>query len=575
VTAGKPLVALEGWLRRKDGSLVLLEINGIPFFDAAGELAGYRGTTRDITDSKRAEEALRESEEKFSKAFHDAPVLMAISERESGRYLDVNEKCLALTGYTREEIIGRTSDEIGWTSTEDRLEREELLQRDGRIVDLETKLRKKNGELLHCLYSGHLITLRDRKRLLSISQDITALKRAEEERRKLEVQMQRAQKLESLGALAGGIAHDFNNLLTVILGHADLALVEMAPGSPGCEDLREIGNAARRAAELCRQMLAYAGRGRFLVEPVNLSRLVQELVHLLSVSLSKKALCRCHLGEDLPAVMADPAQLRQIVMNLVINASEAIGDNEGVIGITTGAMDCTADDLRSDQLVEPVPPGRYVFLEVTDTGCGMAEETRTRIFDPFFTTKFTGRGLGLAAVLGIVRTHQGTLKVTSERGRGTTFRVLFPATARTATPEAAGATAPLRQGAGTVLLVDDEEPVRGVVSQMLERCGFRPLVACDGREAVELFRRHGAEIVCVLLDLAMPRMDGAETFRELRQLRPDVRVILASGYNDFETAQRFPEGALAGVIEKPYQLQSLSAKLREVLAPGKTSPAAS
>jgi two-component system cell cycle sensor histidine kinase/response regulator CckA len=404
--------------------------------------------------------------------------------------------------------------------------------------------------------------------------DVTARNRAEEERRQLEAQMQQGQKLESLGVLAGGIAHDFNNLLTAILGHANLALLEMAPESPGCDSLREIENASRRAAELCRQMLAYAGRGRLIVESVNLSRLVQELVHMLHVSISKKALLSCDLAEDLPAIEADPAQVRQIVMNLVINASEAIGDNDGAIGITTSALECGGEDLRSSLHTETPPPGRYVLLEVADTGCGMDADTQARVFDPFFTTKFAGRGLGLAAVLGIVRKHRGAIKVSSERGKGTTFRILFPAGAKSAARPEAKATSPAWRGTGTILLVDDEEPVRNVATLMLEHCGFRVLIASDGREAIDLFRQHQAEIAGVLLDLTMPHMDGEQTFRELRRLQPDVRVILASGYSDSEVMQRFANEALAGALEKPYQLQALCAKLREVLAPGPGHPTA-
>jgi PAS domain S-box-containing protein len=395
---------------------------------------------------------------------------------------------------------------------------------------------------------------------------------AEQQRHELEAQVQQAQKLESLGILAGGIAHDFNNLLTAILGHANLALMDLAPESPARDSLREIDKASGRAAELCRQMLAYAGKGRFVVEPINLSRLIEELAHLLQVSISKKVLLRCQLAGELPEIDADAAQMRQVAMNLVINAAESIGDTEGVIAISTGVMECGREYLRSSQLVEPPAPGRYVFLEVTDTGCGMDAETLGRIFDPFFTTKFAGRGLGLAAVLGIVRSHRGTLKVESERGRGTTFRVLFPAGAGAAAPAEPGARQLPWRGTGTILLVDDEEPVRNVAGRMLERCGFTVLCAGDGLEAVELFRAHASEIVCVLLDLAMPRMDGEETCRELRRIRPDVRVVLASGYSDQEIAQRFVDAGLSGFIEKPYRFDALGAVLRDALAPVQQSP---
>jgi CheY-like chemotaxis protein len=378
--------------------------------------------------------------------------------------------------------------------------------------------------------------------------------------------MQQAQKLESLGILAGGIAHDFNNLLTAILGHANLALMDLAPESPARESLREIDKASSRAAELCRQMLAYAGKGRFVVEPINLSRLVEELTRMLHVSISKKVLLRCQLAEGLPAVDADSAQLRQLAMNLVINAADAIGDADGVITISTGTMQCDENSLLGGQLTAPPVPGQYVYLEVIDTGCGMDAKTQAMIFDPFFTTKFAGRGLGLAAVLGIVRSHRGALKVESEPGRGTTFRVLFPASTKDAALTKSDGNSPPWRGKGTILLVDDEEPVRNVTNKILERSGFAVLRAGDGLEAIELFRAHSSEIVCVLLDLAMPRMDGEATFKELRRIQPQVRVILASGYSDQEISQRFQNAGLAGFIEKPYRVETLRAKLREVLA---------
>jgi len=390
---------------------------------------------------------------------------------------------------------------------------------------------------------------------------------AEQQRHELETQLQQAQKLESLGLLAGGIAHDFNNLLTAILGHANLALMELAPESPARDSLREIDNAASRAADLCRQMLAYAGKGRFVVEPINLSRLIGEVAHLLHVSISKKVLLRCQLAEGLPAIDADAAQLRQVAMNLVINAAEAIGDAEGVIAISTGVMECNEDYLRTGQMTEPPPPGSYVYLEVTDTGCGMDAETRDKIFDPFFTTKFTGRGLGLAAVLGIVRSHRGTLRVESEQGRGTTFRVLLPASAKAVALAESRGNFPLWRGKGTVLLVDDEEPIRNVTGRMLERLGFAVLRAGNGIEALDLFIAHAPEVVCVLLDLAMPRMDGEETFRELRRIQPGVRVVLASGFSDQEITQRFRGALPVGFIEKPYRIDSLATKLREALEP--------
>ena len=397
------------------------------------------------------------------------------------------------------------------------------------------------------------------------AREITRRIRAEEERHKLEVQIQHAQKLESLGVLAGGIAHDFNNLLMAILGHADLALQDLSPVSPVRENLREIEKASRRAAGLCQQMLAYSGRGKFVIQVVDLGEVVEEMTHMLEVSISKKVVMRFNFAPHLPPVEADVTQLRQVIMNLIVNASEAIGDKSGVIAISTGAMECDRAYLSETWLDEAQPTGLYVYLEVADTGCGMDKATLSKIFDPFFTTKFTGRGLGLAAVLGIVRGHKGAIKVYSEPGRGTTFKILLPASRRPAKRlRSETSPAPSWKGSGTVLLVDDEETIRALGKQMLERLGFSVLLAADGREGLQVFSERRDEIHCVLLDLTMPHMDGEEAFREMRRLRHDVRVILSSGYNEQEVSQRFVGKGLAGFIQKPYQLSVLEKTLRRI-----------
>jgi two-component system cell cycle sensor histidine kinase/response regulator CckA len=376
-------------------------------------------------------------------------------------------------------------------------------------------------------------------------------------------QVQQAQKLESLGVLAGGIAHDFNNLLMAVLGHAELALEEIPPVSPVRRNLTEIMTAARRAADLSLQMLAYAGKATFALERVALRDLVEEMAHLLKTAISRKAILTLNLERGLPPIEADPGQIRQIVMNLIINASEAIGDRSGVITVSVGATRCDEEYLRKTELHDDLSPGMYVYLEVTDTGSGMDAETQTRIFEPFFSTKFTGRGLGLAAVLGIVRSHKGTLKVSSEPGKGTTLKVLFPALGVAA--EKARTTAPASsadwQGKGTILLVDDEESLLALGARMLEHLGFAVLTATDGRQAVDLYRDKGKEIDLVLMDLTMPNMDGAKAFDELRRMNPDVRVVLVSGYSPEDVASRFTGKGLDGILQKPYTLTRLRQSL--------------
>ncbi len=430
------------------------------------------------------------------------------------------------------------------------------------------------GELVHTARDGSEITVaskwvvqRDHEgspiAIMEINNNISEKKRADDERRQLEQQMLHAQKLESLGVLAGGIAHDFNNILMAIIGNADLALMRVNRESPAVENLHRIEQAAARAADLAKQMLAYSGKGKFVVESIDLNRLLEEMLHMLEVSISKKAILRLNQYQPLPPVEADATQMRQIVMNLVINASDAIGDKSGVIAITTGCMDCDRSYLKDVWLDENLVDGLYVYLEIADSGCGMDKETLSKLFDPFFTTKFTGRGLGMAAVLGIVRGHRGAIKVYSEPGRGTTFKILLPASGRPSGQFNGDSHAGQLQGSGTVLLVDDEETIRGIGAEMLKELGFTAITANDGREAVAIFG-NTPDIDFVILDLTMPHMDGEQCFRELRRIRADVKVIMSSGFNEQEVTQKFIGKGLAGFLQKPYRLSTLQEVIRQL-----------
>ena len=394
--------------------------------------------------------------------------------------------------------------------------------------------------------------------------DVTERKLVEEERLRLEKLLFHSQKLESLGVLAGGIAHDFNNILMAIIGNADLALMSLDERSPVVENLSRIEQAAARAADLTRQMLAYSGKGKFVIENLDLNLLVEKVLPMLEVSISKKAELRLDLRRPLPSVEADATQMHQIVMNLVINASEALEDNSGVISISTGYLECDRQYLESVSLDGNVSEGLYVYLEIADTGCGMSKETMAKLFDPFFTTKFTGRGLGMAAVLGIDKGHKGSIKVYSEQGHGTIFKILLPASDRPCDLVLHGGHTDDWQGSGTVLLVDDEETVRGIGAEMLKQLGFTPITANDGLEALAIFKSTPG-IAFVILDLTMPRMDGEECFRELRLLDPSVKVIMSSGYNEQEVTQRFAGVTLSGFIQKPYKLSVLVDAVRKVL----------
>ena len=408
--------------------------------------------------------------------------------------------------------------------------------------------------------------------LLGIIRDITERRRAEQERIALEHRLQETQKLESLGVLAGGIAHDFNNLLTGILGNASLAKLDLPPDSPLENSIGQIETAALRAAELCRQMLAYSGKAQFVIAPLDLGQLVEETARLLHLSLSKKARLVLDLAPGLPPVLGDATQLRQVVMNLVLNAAEALGPNAGTITVTTRQIHAAREQLERCHTFGDHPGGESVELRIVDTGCGMTPETLARIFDPFFTTKFTGRGLGLSAVLGIVRGHHGALDVVSTPGIGTTFCVLLPIAAAAVSPQIDGSTAAPWHGAGTILIADDEPAVREVLAQMLERLGFSVVAAADGVEALASFRAAPDRFAAVLLDLSMPRCDGAETLQGIRALRADAPVLLISGHGHGEIHEQFAQHRLAGIVQKPFTTPALRDALQRALAPAGAGP---
>ncbi len=390
-------------------------------------------------------------------------------------------------------------------------------------------------------------------------------KRTEIERKRLEAHMQYTQKLESLGILAGGIAHDFNNLLMAIVARAGLALRTIGPESPAHGHLKHIEKSGLRGGELANQMLTYAGKGKPIVQAIDVSLLIQEMAHLLRISISKRAVINYDLTPNLPPIDADPSQLRQLVMSIVTNASEAIGEQSGIITVATGTVQTHMSHLKNWYVAGEVPSSLCVYLDVRDTGSGMDAETIPKIFDPFFTTKFTGRGLGLAALLGIVRALNGAVAVTSESGEGTQFRLLFPTIGAPEQITAASSPELYWQGKGTVLVVDDEEDVRIASQLILEEVGLTVLTANDGRAGLEVYQRYQEEIALVLLDLTMPKMNGEQLFKEIRKLNQSVPILLSSGYNEDEASKRFHGVGIYGFIQKPYQIDALLDKVRQTL----------
>jgi PAS domain S-box-containing protein len=413
-------------------------------------------------------------------------------------------------------------------------------------------------------------------RMVGTHTDITDLKNAEEEKLGLERRVQSVQKLESLGILAGGIAHDFNNLLMAILGNADLALMDLPHDSPARDCVLEIDKASRRAADLARQMLAYSGRGQFVIEPMNLNDLIREMVELLEVSIGRNAKLVFELTDDLPWVPGDITQIRQIIMNLITNGSEALGDEPGTLTMRTGRRLCSEDDLAAlsqavpGHVQEELAPGEFLFFEVSDTGCGMDGATITRIFEPFFTTKFTGRGLGMSAVMGIVKGHHGLITVASQVGHGTTFTVYLPLDSEAqSTPSAEGLSGVHLPrvhvpAEGTILLVDDDLAVLEVTQRMLASVGYSVLIANDGELGVKIFAEQQETIDYCLIDLTMPGLDGREVFRELRRMDPEVKVLLCSGFTVREAPDDFAWDPHAGFLQKPFTMEELQDKLAEL-----------
>ena len=390
--------------------------------------------------------------------------------------------------------------------------------------------------------------------ILGTSFDITERMQAEEERAQLQQQFHQSQKLESLGILAGGIAHDFNNILTVIIGHCYMARENMIPEQEYKAAFEKIESAGNRAADLCRQMLTYAGKSPLVQTHVNMWLLVDEVVKMLQSGLNKNVTIELDVKRVVPEIKGDAGQIQQIIMNLIINAAEAIGDKNGTIRVVLTRMLVEADQVETDTFGTVIQAGGYICLEVTDSGCGMDEETQKRIFEPFYTTKVTGRGLGMSAIHGIIKAHEGILQLTSAPGAGTSFKVCFPVpVAADAAETAAPATDALEDASGTILLVEDEEILRTMGKELLDAMGFTAITASNGREALHIYRERGGEIDAILLDLIMPVIGGIEAYHELRTISPTVPIIICSGYGVELVEGVIARDQHAGFVHKPYK----------------------
>jgi PAS domain S-box-containing protein len=497
--------------------------------------------------------AARDSEQALTAKLHaivESSEDAIVSKDLGGVIQSWNNAAERIFGYTAQQMLGNTMAPL---LPPDRVEEEagiiERIRFGGKVNHFETVRIRKDGKHINvsltispiCDEAGKVVGASH------IARDITEQKHMEE-------QMRQTQKLESLGVLAGGLAHDFNNLLTGIMGNASLALEEAKNSADLNEHIGEILRSSERAALLVRQMLAYAGKGHHLIEPLDVSQQISEIVPLIRTSVPRSVQLDLQLIPDSARVDADRSQLQQLIMNLVINAAEAIGEQPGTVTIATSHTQINDE--------------AQVVLTITDTGCGMDEATKSQMFDPFFTTKFTGRGLGLAAVMGIIRTHRGNISVDSAPRQGTTVTVVLPASA-TLTP-AAGPEEPVDlRGSGHILVVDDEDLVRNLAKFTLERFGYTTELADNGEEGLNIFSARPGEFAAVILDLTMPIMGGEEMLKRIRQIRPDVPVLLSSGFSEIDALRRFHDRGLAGFLQKPYTATALGRKLKQALRTSK------
>jgi PAS domain S-box-containing protein len=535
--------------------------------DEIGQLG--KNLNRMLEELESTERRLRQSEERYRSLFEGASDGILLLRDQ--RVVECNAMAIKMFGPDKQQIVGHLFQRFlpplqpdgrdsrrEWVAVTDGVRR-------GGATFLEWRFRRLDGTMMDAEVILSRVHSGAEEFLQVIVRDLTARREADAERRHLQEQLTRSQKLESLVMLADGITRDFSDVLVSISGSAENGLRELPPESPCRRHLEDVRKASARASEMANQMLAFSGRTRLSTQVVDVNTLIGEITQLMQLSVSKKVAMNLQLAEKVPLVDVDVQQMKQSILNLVANASEAIGDRPGTISLRTGVVNADSAYLSQTYINEGLREGQYVVVEVTDTGCGMDADTKVRLFDPFYTTKFAGRGLGLATVLGVVRAHHGAIHVYSELGKGTTMKLLLPVAAAGEDKAEAQPTSLVGwRGSGTVLVADDEEAMRRICKLMLEKCGFTVITADDGRDAVEKFSRYSADVSAVLLDLTMPRLSGEETYEELVKIRPDVKVILTSGYSETEACRRFGRRAIAGFVQKPFEYQVLMRKLRAV-----------
>jgi PAS domain S-box-containing protein len=556
--------------RRRDGSVFDVEVIR-QRIELDGKFVLYN-SSRDITERKRTDAALRASEEKFAKAFRSSPMFISISTVADGRYIEVNEGFLRGTGHSREEVIGQTSGDIAlWKNSQDRQRAIDALLKDGRLSGFEAELRKKSGELMVCEIWAEPIEIEGSPYVIWVTNDVTARKKADAAREQLALQLRESQKMEAIGTLAGGIAHDFNNLLAVILGNIALARQDVAPDSELTQSLREIEKAAQRAKGLVLQILAFSRRQAHELANQALRPPIDEAIRLLRATLPAGVELIVAVADEPIYVRCDANQIEQVLMNLCTNAWQALEGKPGRIEIRLEAVWL---DAAATQGLGGLEPGNFARLTVTDNGVGMDEVTRARIFEPFFTTKEPGQGtgLGLAVVHGIVKGHNGAIEVRSAPGKGTTITVHLPVSAELADAMQAAPESAAAQGNGKrILYLDDEEAMVVLVQRMLNRLGYRTSGYLSAEEALSAVRTAPDAFDLVVTDLNMPGLSGLDVARELKRIRPDLPVVITSGYITEDVREKALQEGVRQVVYKPNTVDELCQSIHELLT-GETGP---
>ncbi len=556
---GEESIALDIPVKRKDGTTFYADIAASP--------VTLKGKTymisafRDITERKRSEDALRLSEEKFSKAFRSSPTLIAISTLQEGQFVDVNDTFLNVSGYSRDDVIAHTESELDiWSEPDMRNNLVSHLQEHGFINNVETGLRTKTGDILTVLTSAEMIDIEGEQCILAVILDIT-------DRKKLETQLLHAQKMDAIGQLAGGVAHDFNNIITAIISYSYLMKNRLGKNDPSMDHLDKIIALSDRAAQITQGLLAFSRKQYYEFIPVRINDIIREIQNLLLNFITEDIELKTELTSQEPTIIADKTQIEQVIVNLVTNARDAMSEG-GALTLVTGLAEIDDDFIKLHGFGRP---GKYALLSITDSGTGMDEETKLKIYEPFFTTKEVGKGtgLGLSIIYGIVKEHKGYIDVNTGSGVGTTFMIYFPQIETPVKGSEALQRKNLKSKSETVLVAEDDPAVRDSIREILINYGYGVIVAENGIDAVEKFSEHKDDIDLLILDVIMPVMNGNEAYEKIKQMRPEMKAIFTSGYTADILARKKMLDKNIVLVTKPIQPDYFLSKIREVVEDGR------